>query len=144
MPARIDSPTVSDGCLMPPISMVPRVRRRDAAQDLHQRRFAGAVFADQTQDLAGKDLQVETGQCEYARDRICARRKAEARAPRPCGGTRRGIAERSVVSFIGAASLLKADGAAYTCRAALACVDCGISRRSWLSNRRRIRRHCPC
>ena len=32
-------------------------RRDDAAQDLHQRRFAGAVLADQRQHLAAPDLR---------------------------------------------------------------------------------------
>ena len=46
----------------PSISMVPRSGCDDAAEDLHQRRFAGAVFADEADDLAGADVHAEVGE----------------------------------------------------------------------------------
>ena len=38
----------------------------DAAQDLHQRRFAGAVLADQADDLSGLDLDRDVLQRVHA------------------------------------------------------------------------------
>ena len=44
-----------------------RGRRDHAAQHLHQRRFAGAVFADQADDFAGPDLKADVFQGLHAR-----------------------------------------------------------------------------
>ncbi len=42
-------------------------RRHHAAQDLHQRRLAGAVLADQADHLARPDRQIDRGQRHHAR-----------------------------------------------------------------------------
>ena len=42
------------------------VGRDDAAEDLHQGRFAGAVLADEADDLAGANLQAEIGERHHA------------------------------------------------------------------------------
>ena len=44
----------------------PRVRAVDAGQHLHQRRFAGPVLADQRDDLAAIDVEVNLGQSHHA------------------------------------------------------------------------------
>ena len=44
--------------------------RIDAAQHLHQRRFAGAVFADDGVDLARADIQIDIVQRLHARKRL--------------------------------------------------------------------------
>ena len=53
MPAAIASATVSDGALDAVDADRARARRDDAAQDLHQRRLAGAVLADQPEPRRG-------------------------------------------------------------------------------------------
>ncbi len=40
----------------------------DAAHDLHQRRFAGAVLADQADDLAPRDVEIDVVQGAHARE----------------------------------------------------------------------------
>ena len=61
--SRLASPSISDAA---------GGRRMDAADDLHQRRLAGAVVADQRHDLAGMDVE---------RDILDARRRRRT----PCG-----------------------------------------------------------
>ena len=66
------------------------VGRDDAAQHLHQRRLAGAVLADQADDLAGADRQAHVVQRQDARialpdadqleERLRHRRSGTARA----------------------------------------------------------------
>ena len=46
-------------------------RLLDAGNDLHQRRLAGAVFADQHVDRAGADAEIDLVEGDGARDRPC-------------------------------------------------------------------------
>ena len=47
---------------LPSKVMVPEARLMDAGEDLDQRRLAGAVVADQRDDLAGMDVEIDVGQ----------------------------------------------------------------------------------
>ena len=44
------------------------VRRRQPVEDVHQRRLAGAVLAEQGMDLAGPDVEVDPVVGDDARD----------------------------------------------------------------------------
>ena len=59
MPSRSASLTVRRRTGWPSNSMAAFVGRIDAGEDFHERRFARAVLADDRQDFAGVDLQVE-------------------------------------------------------------------------------------
>jgi hypothetical protein len=56
-----------------------RVRLQDAAHDLHQRRLAGAVFAQQRQHLAGVQLEAHAFQRVNSRKALVDRAKLEER-----------------------------------------------------------------
>src|SRR3954466_6922528 len=65
-----DTDSRRDGIVGRPPGNIPavhlnatRVRLHQPAEDSHQRRFPGAVLADQRVDLAGRDLQRRTAQC---------------------------------------------------------------------------------
>jgi hypothetical protein len=73
------------------------VRRLDAADDPHERRLTGAVFAKQRDDLAGADGQARAPERVYSRKSLVDRAKLEnGRRHRP----------RSCVSFVRNASTL--------------------------------------
>ena len=55
----------------PSISMRAARRRDHAAEDLHQRRLAGAVLADQADHLARRDRQRDIRRAPRRRDRSC-------------------------------------------------------------------------
>ena len=63
-----------------------RVRLVDAREDLHERRLAGAVLADQAVHLAATHVEVDAGQHAHAEEalRRC-RRPAARRRSAPCG-----------------------------------------------------------
>ena len=56
MPFRLASAALSRRVGLPAMSDLAGVGLIDAAENLHQRGFAGAVFADQSDDLSGPDL----------------------------------------------------------------------------------------
>ena len=43
------------------------IGRDHAAQDFHQRGFAGAILPDQADDLAWRDRERHAGECHHAR-----------------------------------------------------------------------------
>ena len=43
-----------------------RIMRDHAGEDVHQRRFAGAVLAEQRMDLAGPDIEIDVVQRAHA------------------------------------------------------------------------------
>jgi len=53
------------------------IRLDHAAQDFHERRFAGAVFSDEADDLAGADIHREIVERDDARVGLANSRKAE-------------------------------------------------------------------
>ena len=67
MPARIDSATVRTGVGHAIDLDCAAVGRDHAAKNLHQGRFACAVFADDADHLAGTHLQLEAGERDDTR-----------------------------------------------------------------------------
>ena len=79
MPSRSASLTLRRRTARPSTWMLAGVRRVDAGEDFHERRFAGAVFADDGKHFAGLDVQVDVlaSACTPGNDLL---------TPIPCGG----------------------------------------------------------
>ena len=58
------------------------VRLLDTADDLHQRRFAGAILAEQRDDLAGADVEVDAAERVNTRKALLNRPELEQRRAR--------------------------------------------------------------
>ena len=78
--------------------MVPLVGLDHAAEDLHQGRFAGAVFADEADDLARADLHAEVGQRHDAGIGLAHASQLQERLDRGCGDGRRRLFSHAVTS----------------------------------------------
>ena len=75
-----------------------RVGLLDAADDLHQRRLAGAVLAEQRHDFSGADLEVDAAQRVHAGKALVNAPKLEDRVLMWSAGSRQ--RPRSCVSFV--------------------------------------------
>ena len=56
------------------------VARVDAGEDLHQRRLAGAIRAEERHDLARRDDEIDIGEHRHAAERFADAAHLEARA----------------------------------------------------------------